>query len=141
MIFLESKNKESVFKELIGRLDEEHKLNSLSTCIEDVLAREAVVTTCMPGGIALPHGRTDGAKELVSIIGISKEGVMCDAPDGMPTHIFVLSICPKDAHAPYLMYMAMIAKTLDRKDAVKEICNMKNTSQIRDTFLKSKGKQ
>ena len=92
------------------------------------------------GGIALPHGRTDGAKELVSVIGISKDGVLCDAPDGKPTHVFVLSVCPKEAHAPYLRYVSMIARVLDGYEAVQNICQINDTAEIRRTFLNMKGK-
>ena len=101
VVFLQSCNKKDAIEELIKALDAEHKLTDIQQCIDDVMSREDVITTCMAGGIALPHGRTDSAKELVSVVGISKEGVMCDAPDGKPTHVFVLSVCPKDAHAPY----------------------------------------
>ena len=140
VVFLNGKNKKDVIEEMVRVLDQERKLTDTQICIDDVLAREEVITTCMPGGIALPHGRTDGAKELVSVIGISKDGVLCDAPDGKPTHVFVLSVCPKEAHAPYLRYVSMIARVLDGYEAVQNICQINDTAEIRRTFLNMKGK-
>ena len=140
VVYLNGQTKQEVFEELVKALDNEHKLNDAATCLKDVLSRESIISTCMPGGIALPHGRTDGAKELVSVIGVSKKGVASDAPDGMPTHVFVLSVCPKDANAPYLRYVAQVARVLNAKDAVKNICEMENTSQIREMFIRKKGK-
>lgn len=140
VIFLNGKTKTEVISELVDVLHNEHRLADAGKCLEDVLAREEVVTTCMPGGISLPHGRSEGATDLVSAIGISKEGVMCDAPDGNPTHVFVLSVCPKDANAPYLRYMAQVAKVLDTDNNIQTICQMNNTAKIRDMFVnKRKG--
>ena len=140
VVYLEGSTKQEVFEELVKVLDQEHKLNDAAMCLQDVISRENIVSTCMAGGIALPHGRTDGAKDLVSVIGISKKGVMSDAPDGMPTHVFVLSVCPKDANAPYLRYVAQVARVLNSKNAVKNICEMENTLQIREMFISKKGK-
>ena len=140
VIFLKGTTKQEVFKEMVDILDQEHKLTDATMCLEDVLFREEIVSTCMPGGIALPHGRTDGAKELVSVIGISKEGVKCDAPDAEPTRVFVLSVCPKDANAPYLRFVARVAQVLNTKDAVATICEMNDIAQIRNMFIKRKDK-
>ena len=140
VIFLKGRSKREVFEEMVMRLDEEHKLTDTAMCLNDVLAREEIVSTCIPGGIALPHGRTDGAKQLVSIIGISKDGVNCDAPDGELTHVFVLSVCPKDAHAPYLRYVSQVAQVLNGKDAVSNICKMTDASEIREMFIRRKEK-
>ena len=140
VVYLEGSTKQEVFEELVKVLDQEHKLNDAAMCLQDVISRENIVSTCMAGGIALPHGRTDGAKDLVSVIGISKKGVMSDAPDGMPTHVFVLSVCPKDANAPYLRYVAQVARVLNSKNAVKNICEMENSLQIREMFISKKGK-
>ena len=140
VLLLEGKSKQEVISELVGVLHREHRLSNAEKCLDDVLAREDVVTTCMPGGIALPHGRSEGATDLVSAIGVSKEGVMCDAPDGKPTHVFVLSICPKDANAPYLRYMAQVAKVLDADGNIGAICQMTDASKIRELFInKRKG--
>ena len=140
VVFLDGKSKKEVISELVAVLHKEQRLADADKCLADVLAREEVVTTCMPGGIALPHGRSEGANDLVSAIGISKEGVMCDAPDGNLTHVFVLSVCPKDANAPYLRYMAQVAKVLDTDNNIQTICQMNNTAKIRDMFInKRKG--
>ena len=140
VLFLDGKSKKEVIAELIQVLNREHRLTNAEKCLDDVLAREEVVTTCMPGGIALPHGRSEGATDLVSAIGISREGVMCDSPDGQPTYVFVLSICPKDANAPYLRYMAQVAKVLDTDGNIEAIRQMNNTSKVRDMFIcKRKG--
>ena len=140
VVFVNGKTKKAVIEELIDVLHDANRLTDAAKCFDDVLAREEVVTTCMPGGIALPHGRSEGATDLVSAIGISKEGVMCDAPDGNLTHVFVLSICPKDANAPYLRYMAQVAKVLDTDGNIQAVCAADDTAKIRDIFItKRKG--
>ena len=84
-----------MIQELTDLLDKNKRLTDRDKCLRDALEREATVSTCLPGGIALPHVRTDGVHELVAAIGIRREGYEFDTPDHSKTKIVVLSFCPK----------------------------------------------
>ena len=93
------------------------------------------MSTAMPGGVALPHARTDGTQKLVAAIGISRKG--CPAADGGEglSRIFILSLCPKDATQPYLQFVAQVAGVLTNPDKVAEVLAASDANAVRDIFL------
>lgn len=112
VMHLNGKNKTDVIEELINVLDQENLLADRNQALKDVLEREGVVTTCLQAGIAFPHGRTSGVAELVAAVGLMPGGGEFDAPDGVPTKIFVLVLCPEDEPEPLLQFMARLGTLL-----------------------------
>ena len=55
-----------------------------------VNAREAVGSTALANGIAIPHGYMDEVERPIAAIGVHKSGVDCSSIDGQPTRIFIL---------------------------------------------------
>ena len=74
---LKGQNKEEVIAELLGLLinsgaiDRRHK----NKILEVLMAREALGSTAIGQGIAIPHGKCESVKKLVGCLGISKQGI------------------------------------------------------------------
>jgi mannitol/fructose-specific phosphotransferase system IIA component (Ntr-type) len=79
-----------------------------------VLEREAILTTAVGNGIALPHARIDSVKEFVLALGRSREGIDFASLDGKPVHLVLLLAGPDGNQARYLQLLA--AATLRLKD-------------------------
>ena len=110
-------------------------LKDAELCEKDVLEREAIMATTMPGGVALPHARTNGTQKLVAAIGISRNGCPVSDRENDPTHIFILSLCPKDATQPYLQFVAQVAGVLTDPEKVAEVLAATDANAVRDIFL------
>ena len=114
---LKSKSKPEVIEELLsllikaGAVDKKHKKKIL----EVLMAREALGSTAIGQGIAIPHGKCDCVKELVGCLAISKEGINFESLDGEPAHIFFLLIAPVDSAGPHLKALARISRLLKDK--------------------------
>ena len=85
---LTATNKEGVIAELIDVLDRNKRISDRGKCFSAVMERENTVSTCLPGGLALPHGRTDGVNDLVCAIGIKRDVI---AEFSVPMSIFNFS--------------------------------------------------
>ena len=69
--------------------------------LEGLLRRERMLSTAMGGGIAFPHCTSDRLAAPGFALGISRNGIAADSPDGGPVHIFFAVISPTrnpDAH-------------------------------------------
>ena len=114
---LESNTKEAIIAELVGLLisaeviEKKHK----NKIFETLMAREALGSTAIGQGIAIPHGKCDCVKKLVGCLGISKKGINFDSLDGEPAYIFFLLLAPMDSAGPHLKALARISRLLKDK--------------------------
>lgn len=110
---------------LEGRLSKEHALELLveavAQCpaIEDkgallraVYEREALLTTGIGGGIAIPHVRIPEVNEPTLALGIAPEGIEYNALDQKPVHLLVLFATPAGAATEYLALLAQVMRAL-----------------------------
>jgi Kef-type K+ transport system membrane component KefB len=83
---------------------------------KEVWARENVMHTALPNGLAVPHARLDDLSKPTVIIARSSTGVDFDAPDGQLAKLIFLLLTPTDQPATQLELLALVAKTFDDVD-------------------------
>lgn len=132
---LESKSKKEVIEELVGLLMETGAIERRhkNKVMEVLMAREALGSTAIGQGIAIPHGKCDCVKKLVGCLGISKSGIDFDSLDGEPAYIFFLLVAPIDSAGPHLKALARISKLLKDKyirESLKSVKDEKSMLQI-----------
>ncbi|MBQ7402398.1 MAG: cation:proton antiporter [Lentisphaeria bacterium] len=132
---LQAEDHEEAILELIAKLSENcNALKDVALCREDVLKREAIISTCIPGGVALPHAKTEGAERLIAAVGISRKGCKTASNPQEKVHIYVLSLCPKTSAQPYLQFVAHVAKILARKENVEAILQAESAERVLEIF-------
>ncbi|MDD5568062.1 MAG: PTS sugar transporter subunit IIA [Candidatus Omnitrophica bacterium] len=114
---IQSTKKEDVIKELVDSLiaagDIEKRCRG--KLIESLMAREALGSTAIGQGIAIPHAKSDCVEKLVAAFGLSKKGVDFDSLDGELAYIFFLLVAPQDSAGPHLKALARISRLLKDK--------------------------
>jgi mannitol/fructose-specific phosphotransferase system IIA component (Ntr-type) len=118
---LEAEDKVGVIEELVNKLDSKGVLLDKEACLNAVIARENVASTCMENGIALPHARTDAARQLTVAVGISKKGYNFDSLDGQASKIFILCLSPKSDNVPHIECLAAIGSVLAKQENIDKI--------------------
>lgn len=132
---LKSRSKQDVIAELVGILIESGALEKKykSKVIEVLMAREALGSTAIGQGIAIPHGKCDCVKKLIGCLAISKSGINFDSLDGEPAFIFFLLLAPVDSAGPHLKALARISRLLKDKfirDSLKSADDEKDILKI-----------
>ncbi len=132
---LTSTNKKEVIEELLGLLINTGAVEKRNKgkVLEILMAREALGSTAIGQGIAIPHGKCDCVKKLVGCLGISKSGIDFDSLDGEPAFIFFLLVAPVDSAGPHLKALAKISRLLKDKyirESLKSVKDEKSMLQI-----------
>ncbi len=78
--------------------------------LEVLLEREALQSTGIGDGVAIPHGKMVGLDRLVASFAHSKDGVDFDSIDGQPTEHFFLLVVPEHSGGKYLKALARISR-------------------------------
>ncbi len=109
---LESKDKDSAITELVDLLAENGSLLDRDNVLEAVLLREQTRSTGIGSGIAIPHGKCSGVKELVMAIGIAADPIDFESIDKRPVKIVVLLASPIDRTGPHIQALARISRLM-----------------------------
>jgi fructose-specific phosphotransferase system IIA component len=114
---IKSTNKEDVIKEMVDFLIEagDVEKRNRNKLIEALMSREALGSTAIGQGIAIPHAKCDCVDKLVAAFGLSKKGVDFDSLDGELAYIFFLLVAPQDSAGPHLKALARISRLLKDK--------------------------
>ena len=78
--------------------------------LEVLLEREALQSTGIGEGVAIPHGKMVGLDRLVASFARNPDGVDFDAIDGQPTQHFFLLVVPEHSGGQYLKALARISR-------------------------------
>jgi len=117
IVDIKSTNKEDVIKEMVDFLIEASDVEkrNRNKLIDALMSREALGSTAIGQGIAIPHAKCDCVDKLVAAFGLSKKGVDFDSLDGELAYIFFLLVAPQDSAGPHLKALARISRLLKDK--------------------------
>src|SRR4051812_42874225 len=86
----------------------------------DAMAREAQAATGLPGGIAIPHCRSEAVTEASLGFARLSPGVDFGAPDGPATLVFLIA-APAHGDADHLTLLTALARALVRPEFVASL--------------------
>jgi PTS system nitrogen regulatory IIA component len=72
--------------------------------------REALQSTGIGEGVAIPHGKVEGLDRLVAAFARSTGGVDFDSIDGQPTQLLFLLVVPEQSGGQHLKALARISR-------------------------------
>jgi fructose-specific phosphotransferase system IIA component len=119
MLNLKGETKEEVITELVDLLNSQGKLEDRDLVLADVFQREKTMSTGMQHGIALPHAKTDGVKDIFVAVGVKKEGIDFESLDGEKSRLFILVVSPRKTSGPHVQFLAAIGTVL-KDDITRE---------------------
>lgn len=114
---IKSSKKEDVIREMVDLLTNAGEIEKRyrNKLIDALMAREALGSTAIGQGIAIPHTKSECVEKLVAAFGLSKKGVDFDSLDAEPVYIFFLLVAPQDSAGPHLKALARISRLLKDK--------------------------
>ena len=80
-----------------------------------VLEREAVLSTGVGSGVAIPHGKTPVVDQLVMAAGVVRTPLEFDALDGEPVELFFMLVGPESASSAHVKALSRISRLLRRE--------------------------
>jgi len=109
---LEGTTKKEVVLELVNALKNANLIEDVDKAVNVVLEREKLGSTGIGDGVAIPHGKLKGIRNILCAFGRSIKGVDFDSVDHNPVHIFFLLIAPEDSASLHLQMLSRISKIL-----------------------------
>lgn len=131
---LKAEDRDSAIVELLEALENSGKVKPehREDIILSLLKREAVASTALGHGVAIPHAKTRWAPDFCGALGIAPEGIDFAAQDGQSVHVIFLFLSPDHAISGHLQLMAHIAGLARNVRYVTLLKNARNTKELED---------
>lgn len=107
---LQSTAKDDLLAEMAAALAGVEALLDEKKLLTVLQEREALQSTGIGEGVAIPHGKIGGLDRLVATFARSREGVDFDSIDGQPTQLFFLLVVPEQSGGQHLKALARISR-------------------------------
>ena len=118
----QAETKTQAIEKLVDLLISSHDMRGVDkqTLLDSVLAREAEASTCLGGGLSVPHGILPNLLPMMGVMALSREGLHFDTPDGRPVHCMVLLGTANDERDRHLQVLATLASNVGTDHAFQE---------------------
>jgi mannitol/fructose-specific phosphotransferase system IIA component (Ntr-type) len=127
---LEAGNKADALRALTQLLFRGSRLKGGAAAADQIMAREAIESTGIGRGIAVPHARTPSLKHLRCAVGRIPEGLDFNAVDKKPVYLIFLICYPPAQQTTYLNFVASVAKLLREGASLQAILDAGSAAEI-----------
>lgn len=97
---------------------------------DTILQRERLGSTGVGNGIAIPHGKLPGVKQITGVFARLEHPVDFEALDDQPVDLVFLLLAPEGAGADHLKALSRIARVLRDADTVAKIRGARDAAAI-----------
>ena len=92
--------------------------------------REALGSTGIGNGIAIPHGKMAELEKIIVLFARSRKGVDFASVDGQPAHLFFLLLAPENSAGTHLKILAQISRMLKNREFCEKLLNAPDAQSL-----------
>ncbi len=127
---LVSTEKDKLIEEMVDTLYAAGKIEDRDKVLKAVLDRERVMSTGVGDGVAIPHGKADGVKNLVASFGVTQKEVEFGSIDDKPVRLVFLLVGPYDQTGPHLKALSHISRLMHRPEFRTRLIKAKTPEEV-----------
>ncbi len=132
----EKEDRTSVIRALLRSLVDSGKLtkSQANTANKALAEREALGSTAIGQGVALPHARVAFCDEVIAAFALLKQGADFSALDGAPVRLVFLLITPKSSDQKHIEAMKKVTGFVKVDIHVKALAGCKTGAEVKGVF-------
>lgn len=124
-------DKESIIGAMVGSLASQHWVSDPKRLVKDIMAREALASTCLGSGCAIPHAHSDTVDESLVVAARLLSPVELEAPDGQPVSLIFLLVGPTAKANIHLKLLSKLARLLHDADIRRKLSEATTAESFR----------
>ncbi len=127
---LKASEKRDLLDEMVEVIVSNEQSLNRDELLEILLEREQLGSTGIGHGVAIPHGKINGLKQIIVSFGRSKRGIDFQSMDERPVHLFFMIIAPENSTAAHLKVLSHISGILKDSAMRKKLLKAANREDI-----------
>ena len=131
VVLLDYVSKHDVLVMMSEVLAKAPQVKNSAELLDSILKREALMSTAVGRGIAIPHVRLSSVTDLVMAVGISKRDILdFDAVDGNPVRLVFMIAAANNQHDYYLQTISHFSAKLRNDELKSKLLNSTDPMEI-----------
>lgn len=128
---------EEAFRQIVAQLARLGAVRDGKGLFEALCEREAIMTTGLGGGIAIPHAWTPDVTRVVIVLGRAPGGMEWRALDGRPVNLMFLLATPEDDPWRHLQMLARISRLARSKELRSRLTHAASAREMLEAVAQS----
>lgn len=130
IVFTDFSTKHDVLITLIDLLAQSPQVKDRDALQTAILEREALMSTAIGYGLAIPHVRIDSVSDLLMAVAVSKKEILdFNSFDGDPVRLVFMIIANETQHAYYLQILSHLIFRLKHEKLSEELLNCSDKNE------------
>lgn len=131
VVLLDYASKHDVLVMMSEVLAKAPQVKNSAELLDAILKREALMSTAVGRGIAIPHVRLSSVTDLVMAVGISKRDILdFDAIDGNPVRLVFMIAAANNQHDYYLQTISHFSAKLRNEELKSSLLNSTDPAEV-----------
>jgi PTS system fructose-specific IIC component len=126
LLRLKAQSKREALVEMVELLESAHGFDSKGEILDRVMRREAMMTTGIGNGVAIPHGKARSVDRMAAACAVAPEGLDFESEDGQPVYLMVLFVSPENATTLHVRVLANLSRLLKEESVRKSLREAKS---------------
>jgi PTS system nitrogen regulatory IIA component len=128
---------DELLKEIVDQFVKVKYLKNSEIVLEMLKQRELLGSTGIGKGVAIPHGRTTSASDIMIAFGKSKNGIEYHSMDGKPVQlVFMIIAPPQDENNMYLPILGKMVEILSKSKNRNKLLEAESFEEFTDIISK-----
>jgi len=134
---LKATSKDALFEEIVDQFVKVKYLKNREIVLDMLRRREQLGSTGIGKNVAIPHGRTTSASDIMIAFGKSKEGIAYDSMDNKPVNlVFMIIAPPQDENNMYLPILGKMVEILNKSKTRNKLMEAETYEEFIEIILK-----
>lgn len=139
-IDLKGETKEEILKELAELQFSSYPNVDRHEAFNSLFEREALLSTGIGEGIAIPHARIKSCKEISVALGLLKKEIDFGSLDNKPVRMIFLIFFPKDDVGLQLRFLARVSRLLKHSSLHDDLFKCRTQEEVINTIRQYENK-
>jgi len=129
---MQASTQSEAIQELLVHLQSLDKLSATAKLYAVMMEKEETLPSAAGRGIAYPHSTSIEIDDLVCVLGISKEGLDFNSPDGQLCHLILLTLSPEENPSGHRKFITRFRIMFDNPEVRFGLLEANHASEIMD---------
>jgi mannitol/fructose-specific phosphotransferase system IIA component (Ntr-type) len=142
LLDIKAKSKAEAIREMVNYLKKNKLISRPEEVIDKLEQRESLGTTALGEGVSIAHCKVKWVSNPIVLVGIARQCVAFEAPDGRAVNIFFLLITSLEDPSLNLQILALIAQLIKKSPELKDkLLQARSQAEVRETIKRQEEKQ